>query len=76
MQARGKFESEHITATFTGTRDYLRPTLNDPGHDLVEDVELDSVSILGIDVELKDLPGDLQTEIMNLQYEVEWTSDD
>lgn len=67
------WSSEEITVNFTGRRvpsDYGvpgSPTWND-----IEDIEITSIEILGVNVSLDALPANLQTALFELKDEVEW----
>lgn len=68
----GTYTGEELEATFSAR--YERNDLGVPGSPVwyeTTDHDLEEVVILGVKVPVKSLPLDLQSEIMELSYEVE-----
>lgn len=69
------FRGEQMTVIFSGTAvrsDYGVP--GSPVWEEIDDIEIQSLEILGIEVDPGDLPKSLQTAIIELSDELEWES--
>lgn len=67
------YAGEEIYATFSGTpisNDYGVP--GSPVWTTIEDIEIDSLEILGISVDIDALPIPLQERILELSDDLEW----
>jgi hypothetical protein len=76
MKMYATYKGEEVEVVFSGYGykvDYGVP--GSPVWYEVEDPEVESVSILGVDVMFKELPKVLQETILELSYEVEWEND-
>lgn len=73
---RAIWSGEELEVVFTaGTEpcDYGVP--RSPQWTEPTDISVESVSLLGVDVEMKSLPKELQKNILELSEEVEWSSE-